>query len=63
MTNAFSIYSIGWTEEPTGGFTPIGECIINQYDQFDIEELKDQQFHLNGKLTLDENFPDNGFVT
>lgn len=50
----------GWTEESNGGFSPIGECIINQYDQFNVEEIKDQQFNLNGKLTLDENFPDNG---
>lgn len=50
----------GWTEESNGDFSPIGECLINQYDQFDVKEIKDQEFRLNGKLTLDENFPDNG---
>lgn len=58
--SSYVVVNEGWTEEPNGEFSPIGECLINQYDQFAVDELKDQQISLNGKLTLDENFPDNG---
>ncbi|CAL8113996.1 unnamed protein product [Orchesella dallaii] len=58
ITHGFTIP--GWTEESNGEFSAIGECLINQYDQYNIKELQDQQIYLNGKLTLDENFPDNG---
>ncbi|CAL8113994.1 unnamed protein product [Orchesella dallaii] len=58
ITHGFTIPSPGWTEESNGELSAIGKCLINQYDQYHIKELQDQQIYLNGKLTFMENFPD-----
>lgn len=41
-----------------GKFSPIAQCLVDQYSRFKIPE--EPNLYINGALTLDENFPDNG---
>ncbi|OXA51353.1 Neprilysin [Folsomia candida] len=55
FTHGFTVY--GWTETTSGKFSPISQCLIDQYNRFKVPEAN---LHIHGALTLDENFPDNG---
>jgi endothelin-converting enzyme/putative endopeptidase len=44
-----------WTKEDSDKFDQKAQCIVNEYAQFSVGDMK-----LNGKLTLGENTADNG---
>jgi len=48
----------GWTERDDGSFTAVSECLVRQYNNYRVKEVSGGI--VNGALTLDENFPDNG---
>jgi predicted metalloendopeptidase len=52
----FNFTLTGWTETASGKFSPISQCLINQYNKFKVNEINNMQ--INVELTLDENFPD-----
>ena len=52
-----------WSEETIGKFTDQAQCYIDQYDGYKVPELEDvldEDAHVNGKTTLGENIADNG---
>ena len=48
-----------WTSEDRKNFTERGDCVVNQFNGYDVEE----GFHLNGKLVLGESIGDLGGLT
>jgi len=50
----------GWTETEDGNYTRISNCLINQYNKYTVAGIQEKEHLINGELTLDENFPDNG---
>lgn len=50
---------LGWTNSSMAQFQSRAQCIVDQYDKFELK-IDKETTHVDGKLTLDENIADNG---
>lgn len=48
-----------WTEGSAVEFGKRKQCFVDQYDAFSVV-INETVFHMNGKLTVDENIADSG---